>query len=156
MRNLTDKQERFIQLVVSGVPQSDAYRQVYNTKAKPRVVARKASEELKKPHVNLRYQYLLDKARAQAAAGAVLNASQILEKLSEIAVGTTEYADYQYDNDIGQDRMLMRRPATRERLRALELLGKHEGLFTERLEVDDNTLQVHLTVTDEVPKNEEA
>lgn len=154
MRNLTDKQERFVQLVVSGVPQSDAYRQVYNTKAKPKVVARKASEELKKPHVNLRYQYLLDKARAQAAAGAVLNASQILEKLSEIAVGETEYADYQWDNDMGRDVQLMRRPGTRERLKALELLGKHEGLFTEKVEVEDNSLQVHLVVTDEVPKNE--
>ena len=78
MRNLTDKQEKFVELVVGGMPQSDAYRQVYNTKAKPKVVARKASEELKKPHVNMRYQYLLDKARAQAAAGSVLNVNPVL------------------------------------------------------------------------------
>lgn len=156
MRNLTDKQERFVELVVGGLAQSDAYRQVYNTKAKPKVVARKASEELKKPHVNMRYQYLLDKARAEASTGAVMNAARILECLSEIAEGKTEYADYQYDGDLGRDMTLMRRPGTRERLKALELLGKHEGLFTEKLEVEDSSLQVSLTVTDKVDEEEKS
>ena len=103
----------------------------------------------------MRYQYLMDKARAEASAGAVMNASQILEKLSEIARGETEYADYQYDGDMGRDMVLMRRPGTRDRLKALELLGKHEGLFTEKLEVQDNELVVNLKVTEDVPKGED-
>ena len=84
-----------------------------------------------------------------------MNASQILEKLSEIARGETEYADYQYDSDMGRDMVLMRRPGTRDRLKALELLGKHEGLFTEKLEVQDNELVVNLKVTEDVPKGED-
>ena len=155
MRNLTDKQEKFVELVVGGMKQGEAYRQVYNTKAAARIVNRKASEELKKPHVWMRYQYLIDKARAEASAGAVMNASQILEKLSEIARGETEYAEYQYDGDTGRDVTLMRRPGTRDRLKALELLGKHEGLFTEKLEVQDNELVVNLKVTEDVPRGED-
>ena len=123
MRNLTDKQEKFVELVVGGMKQGEAYRQVYNTKAAARIVNRKASEELK--------------------------------KLSEIARGETEYADYQYDGDMGRDVTLMRRPGTRDRLKALELLGKHEGLFTEKLEVQDNELVVNLKVTEDVPKGED-
>lgn len=154
MRNLTDKQEKFVQLVVEGVKQGEAYRRVYNTKADDKIVNRKASELLKKPMVAARYQYLLDKARAAAAAGSVMKAADILEELSRIARGTKDYESYVYDTDIGRDVMMLRRPSVKDRLKALELLGRSEALFTDRVRTEDSSLDVHITVTDEVKGNE--
>lgn len=153
MRNLTEKQEKFVRLVVEGKPKADAYREVYNTQAAPAIVRRKASEELKKPHVAARYQYMLDEARAQAAAGSIMKGADILAELSHIARGDKEYEDYVYDNDMG-DVQLMRRPPITARLKALELLGRSEALFTDRVRNEDQSIDVNITVTDTVSGHE--
>lgn len=41
--NLTPKQEKFALLVAEGITQADAYRQAYDTKAKPETIHSKAS-----------------------------------------------------------------------------------------------------------------
>lgn len=154
VRNLTEKQEKFVRLVVEGKPKAEAYREVYNTQAAPAIVRRKASEELKKPHVAARYQYMLDEARAQAAAGSIMKGADILAELSHIARGDKEYEDYVYDGDTGRDVELLRRPAIAARLKALELLGRSEALFTDRVRNEDQSIDVNITVTDTVSGNE--
>lgn len=51
---LTDKQEKFCQLVVELGNKSEAYRQAYNTNASPQVQAVSAQKLLDKPNVSLR------------------------------------------------------------------------------------------------------
>ena len=51
---LTPKQEKFAQLVADGMSQSDAYREAYNSSAKPESVHVKASELMADVKVSVR------------------------------------------------------------------------------------------------------
>lgn len=52
--SLTPKQEKFAQLVADGMSQSDAYREAYNSKAKPESVHVKASDLMADVKVSVR------------------------------------------------------------------------------------------------------
>lgn len=54
MGGLTPKRERFAQLVADGMSQSDAYREAFNSSAKPEVVHVKASELMSDGRVSVR------------------------------------------------------------------------------------------------------
>lgn len=60
MAKLTQKQEAFAQYVVMLGSKAEAYRQAYDTKAKPEVVQVAAYRESEKPHVALRIQEIKD------------------------------------------------------------------------------------------------
>lgn len=80
MANLTPKQERFAQLYVELGNASEAYRQAYESKAKPESVHVRASEMLSDSKIRVRVQEL-----AQAAAErAEIDASYVLRRLVEI------------------------------------------------------------------------
>ena len=83
-----------------------------------------------------------------------MKAADILEELSRIARGVKEYESYVYDTDLGRDVLLPRKPSVKDRLKALELLRRSEALFTDRVRTEDSSLDVHITVTDEVKGNE--
>ena len=58
---LTDKQEKFCRVLVSGTSQADAYRAAYNAeKMKPETVQRKACELMKDGKVSARVYQLRD------------------------------------------------------------------------------------------------
>lgn len=65
--SLTSKQEKFIQGVVSGLSQTDAYKQAYDTsKMKENTIWNKASELMKNNEVRARYEELINKHREKA------------------------------------------------------------------------------------------
>lgn len=65
--SLTSKQEKFIQGVVSGLSQTDAYKQAYDTsKMKENTIWNKASELMKNNEVRVRYEELINKHTEKA------------------------------------------------------------------------------------------
>lgn len=67
MAKLTAKQERFVQNIVSGMSQREAYKNAYNvTKMKDETVDIKASELMKNGKVTVRYQELLEEFKDKA------------------------------------------------------------------------------------------
>jgi len=52
-RSLTSKQKQFCKAVAMGATGSDAYRQAYNTKAKPKTVGNQAHKLKQRPDINL-------------------------------------------------------------------------------------------------------
>jgi phage terminase small subunit len=84
--SLTPKQEQFCQLYLETGNASDAYRQVYGSKAKPGVVHVKASELLSHGKVSVRVQEL----RQQLAKAALWSREQSVRVLADIAIGDEE------------------------------------------------------------------
>ena len=118
-RRLTDKQEKFVQNVLSGMTQVEAYRDAYpGGRSSDAVVSKNASALLKKPHVQSRYEELLEKVRKEGERRGVMTAAEVLEELSRIAAGENPEAKVS------------------DQLKALELLGKNHALFTDRHELD--------------------
>ncbi len=60
------------------------------------------------------------------AGGAALNADEAMRELSDIAAGRREYPEF---TSKGEEYMCL--PSISERLKALELIGKHLNLFSD-------------------------
>jgi phage terminase small subunit len=115
LTGLTDKQEAFVQAYLSGENASDAYRQAYDAAGmKPSTIWENACRLLSHGKVAARVGEINAEKEEHRRMQQVSRAEFVLQKLTSIASsaensGTT--------------------------VRALELLGKHVGLFTDKVEV---------------------
>ena len=67
MSNLTPKQEKFVQALIAGKSQREAYKEAYNAaNMKDEVIDVRASELLKKSKVKVRYEELVNENKEKA------------------------------------------------------------------------------------------
>jgi len=118
---LTPKQDAFCLKYLELGNASDAYRASYSAgKMKPETINRNAFELLQNSKIATRVDFL----RAETCEKALLTQVKVISDLIAIK-------DHCMARD-GQGMML--RPA--EAIKTLELLGKHLGMFKEKVEVD--------------------
>lgn len=118
-RRLTSQQEAFVQALVQGKNPREAYETVYPTGGmRDETVDRRAQTLLKNEKIQIRYEELREMVRKEETKRDVASANEILEELSSIGMGVGECDDERCPA-----------PGVRERLKALELLGKHYRLF---------------------------
>jgi len=116
---LTPKQEAFCLKYLELGNASEAYQQSYNAEnMKKNTIGRKAFALLQDGKITARIDFLKD----EAAKIAIVTVSGVLKDLLEIK----RYA-MQIDSE-----GLMLRPT--EAIKTLELLGKHLGMFTDKIE----------------------
>ncbi len=126
-KGLTPKQSAFAGFVASGLSYSDAYKKAYETKGKDATVNVLASRLAKKNHVRQAIDDLKADKKEAKRTHEKLNAKWILERLKSEAMDDSNP------------------PSTR--VRALELLGKSEGVFDE-----SSTVVVEHRNPDEIEK----
>ncbi len=128
-----DQHERFANLVVSGMPQIDAFEKVGYKRN-----SNNASRLRRNPLVDQRIQYLRDVATQLA----VVDAAWIRRKLEHVVDLATAVEEVVDDNG-----KTLRKPAPTFSLssanRALELLGKDHGMFKERIELGGQVAMVN-------------
>ena len=118
-RPLTSKQQAFADGVVSGLSQSEAYRRAYNADGmKASAVHTEASTLAAHPEVSRRIDAGLGEKERAALRSGLSRRAMVLERLEHEAM-TAE--------------------ADAARIRALELLGKHERLFVDVVENQEDT-----------------
>jgi hypothetical protein len=106
---LTAKQMKFVEEVSEGGSQSNAYRKAYDTsQMAPKTIWEEASRLRRHPKVAARIMELEAEKEARRRMQALSREDRVLQELEKIAFGDG--------------------PAS-GRLKALELLGKHVGLF---------------------------
>lgn len=116
MSQLTIKQEAFALNVAQGSSQADAYRTAYLPREmKPSTLWAEASRLASHPKVSARIEELKQEAERMRQAAAMDREEAILQRLEhEAMTAKTDTA----------------------RIRALELLGRHIGMFRDRIEVE--------------------
>jgi len=106
---LTAKQMKFVAEVSEGGSQSNAYRKAYDTsQMAPKTIWEEASRLRRHPKVAARIEELEAEKEARRRMQALSRGDRVFQELEKIAFGDG--------------------PAS-GRLKALELLGKHVGLF---------------------------
>ncbi len=190
MKRLTDNQERFVQELIKGKSQREAYRIAYpkSKNWKDSAVDETASKLLKSPKVFPRYNELRDRLIKEAEDECMVTAKEVLRELSYIAFSkATDYARIVEKGATTEvDGMLipildengnqltyrtvepvltvelteeqMRALGTIKRgrdgfeikpydkVRALELLGKHLGMFKDKLEIDAPDMELNIVI----------
>lgn len=126
---LTDKQENFVLALINGKSQREAYRSAYKAdRMADKTVDEKASRLFAQDKVRARFEELQAKVRGEAEQRGVASAADVLEELSNIGMGRKEYPGYDmFGNPCS------RYPSVTQRTKALELLGKKYGLFSENV-----------------------
>ena len=112
---MTPKQHQFAREVVLGKSQADAYRSAYNTlRMNDNSIRREASRLMDNPNVATTVVQLQHEADAAVVQERIASREEVLQTLTS----------YMHSGE----------PRDSVRLRAAELMGKHYGLFTDRIE----------------------
>lgn len=110
---LTAKQEAFVQNIIKGMSQADAYRSAYDTKRmSDNAIYREASLLMSNPKIAQRLAYI----SAKADTPKIMSAQRRLEWLTEVILSDKE--------------------TTGDKLKAADLMNKMQGEYVQRVEAD--------------------
>lgn len=169
---LTEKQERFVQGIIEGLSQREAYRQAYpNSKMSDAAVDAEASNMLNatgkyrnNPKISLRYQEMLKKMEDDAIAEGkevlkYLTSVMRREKTENVVVTITRERSEYIRGDDGKPRkqtvreeipQIVEIPAKlSDANKAAELLGRTYSLFTDKVNVSG---MEGVVIVNDIPK----
>lgn len=124
---LTPKQEKFVQGIIEGKSQADAYRAAYSTKnMTDKTIREEASRLMSDPNVSA----MVKELRNQVNASTIMSAQERMEWLTKLIKNTEE--------------------GTTDRLRALDIFNKMTGEYVQRVEADvKNEVTINIELSDE-------
>lgn len=128
---LTKKQEKYVQNLIKGMSQREAYKNSYNaSKMKDNTIDRNACELLKNSKVATRYNELLEKLRKKDEENAIITAEKrrkwltdiILGKEKDIFVGKVGNVPIPVETEVNLV----------TKLKAMDILNKMDGEYLEK------------------------
>lgn len=124
---LTAKQEKFVQGIIEGMSQADAYRSAYDTKAMTdKTIHEKASLLASQDKIRARIAELRDRI----ATDTIMSAQKRLEWLTE------RIADAEVDINA--------------KLKAIDIMNKMQGEYTQRIEAEvTNAVNISIELSDD-------
>ncbi|MDM8204513.1 terminase small subunit [Ligilactobacillus salivarius] len=135
MKKLTQKQQRFVdEYIISGNATQAAIRAGYAKKA----AYQTGAQNLKKPQIIL----ALKKRNAEIKSQKTMDMQEVMERLAAIARGET--VEQQVTN---KGTVVEVEPKTSDQIRAMELIGKRYGAWTDKKEVTGG-LEINVGVGD--------
>lgn len=142
---LTPKREKFVQGIVEGMSQAEAYRSAYSCKnMSDNAIYREASELMKDPKVSQRVSELREKMMNEK----IMSAQERLELLTRIAKGEErERVMRMVDGELVEIEV----PASiKTRQTAIDLMNKMTGEYTQKVEADVNgTVNINIELSDD-------
>ena len=139
---LNVKQEKFIQNIINGMSQRQAYKDAYNAKYKDEDIDSKASNLFNSDKVQARYKELLKELEDKS----IMSAKERMIWLSKVVNGEI-LEDVPLMTDINEDKVNTIKCPTKldTRLKALDTLNKMSGEYTTKVEADlDFNIRVEL------------
>lgn len=140
------KQEEFVQKVVGGMPQRQAFRSVYKNNMTDAQVDAEASAMLngtgkyaKNPKIHQRYLELNSAAQEEAEDKTIADAQEVMRYLTSVLRGESQSEIVVIENTgdfSSRARAMQKAPDETQRLKAAELLGKRYGLYKENVDVN--------------------
>lgn len=124
---LTPKQEAFVQNIIQGMSQADAYRSAYSSKKmSDNAIYREASLLMSNPKVAQR----LSELREQLAKPSIMSAQERLEWLTGLIQSKEE--------------------STSDKLRAADIMNKMQGEYVQKVEAEvKNAVNISIELSDD-------
>ena len=142
---LTAKQEQFVQNIIQGMSQADAYRNSYSTKRMTdKTIIEEASKLMANPNITARVQELRD----QLAGESIMTAKERLEYLTRVVKGLETEEKTEWDD--GKP-VTCREPASiKTRLNAIDLMNKMTGEYVQKVEAAvTNEVVINIELSDD-------
>jgi len=125
---LTPKQEKFIQNVVSGMSQREAYREAFKPKTmKDKSIDEKACVLFNTDKIKSRYKELMEKLEDEA----IMSAKERMKWLSDVVKGKVKHTSYDNNGEAYENEAYIS-----DKLKAIDTLNKMSGEYTTKLEAD--------------------
>lgn len=125
---LTIKQEKFVQNIVKGMSQREAYKNSYNAKnMKDDTIDNKACNLFKQDKIRARYEELLKKIEDKT----IMTAEERQIWLSKVVKGDIKITR-EYEDEIKEYE-----PYMSDRLKAMDILNKMSGEYTQKIELEN-------------------
>lgn len=122
---LTLKQEKFVQNLIKGMSQREAYKNSYDAKKmKDETIDTRACELFKNSKIKARYEELLKRLEDKA----IMSAEERMKWLSKVIKADIK-VEREYDNEIKEYD-----PYMSDRLKAMDILNKMDGQYTTKIE----------------------
>lgn len=142
---LTPKQEKFIQNVVSGMSQREAYKNSYNAEnMEDKTIDEAASRLFNDSKISARYKELMEKLEDEA----IMTAKQRMIWLSEVVKGIQKEKEAVFtDGDI-----VIKDVETdiSTKIRAVDTLNKMSGEYVTKIDADVNTdVNINIELSDD-------
>ena len=142
--NLTPKQEKFIQNIVSGMTQRQAYKEAYNAEnMKDETIDTEACLLFNDQKIAKRYKELMDKLEDKAIMTAQERMKWLTEVIQEIqkekksTIQDGEVFNYEESADLNT------------KMKAIDILNKMSGEYVTKLEGDIGITSIKVDVVDE-------
>lgn len=138
MKKLTQKQQRFVDEYIISGNATQSYRKAGYSAKSDNVAWSEASKLLRNPKVKAE----LKKRNAEIKSQKTMDMQEVMERLAAIARGET--VEQQVTN---KGTVVEIEPKTSDQIRAMELIGKRYGAWTDKKEVTGG-LEINVGVGD--------
>lgn len=142
---LTAKQEKFVQCIIEGMSQADAYRAAYDSKnMADKTVWEKASALMKNGKVAARLQEI----RGQMMKPTIMTAQERLEYLTRVIKGEELETCFEYSDG---EKIECNMPASiKTRLHAVDIMNKMQGEYVQKVEAEvTNAVNINIELSDD-------
>jgi phage terminase small subunit len=131
LSELTPKQERFIQNIVSGMSQREAYKEAYNAEnMKDETIDTEACKLFNDHKISTRYKELIEELKNKA----IMTAQERMIWLTEVI------KDVQKEKVLVEDIEISKTADLNTKMKALDILNKMSGEYTTKIEADIDTV----------------
>ena len=144
-RMLTAKQEKFVQNIVNGMSQIDAYKDAYSAaQMSDNAISREASLLMKNPKVAQRHKELGDKT----ASKAIMTAQERLEYLTGVIKETNKEKKIVLVD--GETKTVEEPADLNTKLKAIDLMNKMQGEYVQKIQAEvDNNFTINIELSEE-------
>lgn len=138
---LTPKQERFIQNIVSGMTQRQAYKDAFQVDYDDNAIDSNASTLFNSTKIQQRYKELMDKLEDDA----IMSAKERMVWLSDVVKGKVKHTSYGTNGEAYENEAYIG-----DKLRAIDTLNKMSGEYITKIDADvNNDVTISIELTDE-------
>ena len=136
---LNVKQENFIQGIIKGLRQRQAYKEAYNANYADKDIDSKASNLFNSDKVQARYKELLKELEDKC----IMTAKERMIWLSDVVRGNIKHISYGSNGEEFENEAYIS-----DKLKAIDTLNKMSGEYTTKVDANVNT-EIKVTLTDD-------